>query len=264
MLLSQLPLYSKTLGVIFLPSPVRSIFVVSTVALRGHFLLIGGQDDTTQKKTSSFSFTHPSEWPKRSSKIMTPPLLRHLSWIQRSSSLLEDFPDSPEASTSCFSSPLAFFLLAAQLRTRTQRQQQARSNSKTSNNGPQWTRIRRTWESSHGQHQDSWSVRDDLPVYPSPCRLISLWCALPLTVFVTMSPAFFLSRVHRLTRELTEAQKKMKDSSVEADKKTFLKAQIPKMEGEIKSLKAKVADLLDSDELDPRGEYFLLAQKLTK
>jgi hypothetical protein len=56
----------------------------------------------------------------------------------------------------------------------------------------------------------------------------------------------------------------MKDGSVASDKKTFLKAQIPKMEGEIKGLKEKVADLLDSDELDPRGEYYLLAVKLTK
>mmetsp|Transcript_82251 Transcript_82251/g.114188 ORF Transcript_82251/g.114188 Transcript_82251/m.114188 type:complete len:92 (+) Transcript_82251:100-375(+) len=68
----------------------------------------------------------------------------------------------------------------------------------------------------------------------------------------------------RLTKELNEAQKKMKDSSVEADKKTFLKAQIPKMEAEIKTYKTKVAELLESDELDPRGEFFLLAQKLTK
>ena len=69
---------------------------------------------------------------------------------------------------------------------------------------------------------------------------------------------------HRLTKELNEAQKKMKDGSVEADKKTFLKAQIPKMESEIKNYKTKVADLLESDELDPRGEFFILAQKLTK
>jgi hypothetical protein len=67
-----------------------------------------------------------------------------------------------------------------------------------------------------------------------------------------------------LTKELYEANKKMKDKSIDADKKTFLKAQMPKMEKEIKGLKEKVADLLESDELDPRGEYFLLATKLTK
>ena len=61
-----------------------------------------------------------------------------------------------------------------------------------------------------------------------------------------------------------EAHKKMKDSSIEADKKTFLKAQIPKMENEIKTLKDKVANLMESDELDPRGEYYLMAQKLLK
>ena len=69
---------------------------------------------------------------------------------------------------------------------------------------------------------------------------------------------------NRLTKELGEAQKKMKDSSIEADKKTFLKAQIPKMEAEIKNYKTKVSELLESDELDPRGEFFILAQKLTK
>mmetsp|Transcript_5692 Transcript_5692/g.8024 ORF Transcript_5692/g.8024 Transcript_5692/m.8024 type:complete len:93 (+) Transcript_5692:92-370(+) len=68
----------------------------------------------------------------------------------------------------------------------------------------------------------------------------------------------------RLTKELGEAQKKMKDGSIEADKKTFLKAQIPKMEAEIKKYKTTVSELLESDELDPRGEFFLLAQKLTK
>ena len=68
----------------------------------------------------------------------------------------------------------------------------------------------------------------------------------------------------RLTKEHTEAKKKMDDSSVEADKKTFLKAQIPKMESEIKDIKEKLINILDSDELDPRGEFYLLAQKLTK
>ena len=56
----------------------------------------------------------------------------------------------------------------------------------------------------------------------------------------------------------------MKDGSVASDKKTFLKAQIPKMEKEINELKSKVKDLLDADELDPRGEYYVLAKKLTK
>ena len=56
----------------------------------------------------------------------------------------------------------------------------------------------------------------------------------------------------------------MKDSSVGSDKKTFLKAQMPKMEKEIAELKAKLVDLLDADELDPRGEFYVLAQKLTK
>lgn len=69
---------------------------------------------------------------------------------------------------------------------------------------------------------------------------------------------------HRLTKEHTEAKKKMDDPSVESDKKTFLKAQIPKMESEIKDVKEKLINILDADELDPRGEYYLLAEKLTK
>jgi len=68
----------------------------------------------------------------------------------------------------------------------------------------------------------------------------------------------------RLTKEITEANKKMKDGSVASDKKTFLKAQIPKMETEIKTLKSAVQELLDSEEIDPRGEYYLLGKKLTK
>lgn len=56
----------------------------------------------------------------------------------------------------------------------------------------------------------------------------------------------------------------MDDSSIEADKKTFLKAQIPKMEAEMKDLKEKLSMILESEELDPRGEYFLLAEKLVK
>jgi len=66
----------------------------------------------------------------------------------------------------------------------------------------------------------------------------------------------------RLTKELAEAGKKMKDDSVDAQKKTFLKAQIPKMEKEVTELKKKVGDLLESEELDPRGEFYLLAQTL--
>eukprot|EP00751_Fragilariopsis_kerguelensis_P007394 CAMPEP_0170784248 /NCGR_PEP_ID=MMETSP0733-20121128/16057_1 /TAXON_ID=186038 /ORGANISM="Fragilariopsis kerguelensis, Strain L26-C5" /LENGTH=84 /DNA_ID=CAMNT_0011129193 /DNA_START=118 /DNA_END=372 /DNA_ORIENTATION=+ len=63
----------------------------------------------------------------------------------------------------------------------------------------------------------------------------------------------------RLVKERKEAKKKMNE--VDDAKKTFLKIQIPKMEKEIKSLKVAVADLLESDELDPRGEFFLLAKK---
>ena len=62
-------------------------------------------------------------------------------------------------------------------------------------------------------------------------------------------------------KEHKEAKKKINE--VDDAKKTFLKIQIPKMEKEIKALKITVADLLDSEELDPRGEYFLLAKKLT-
>ena len=65
----------------------------------------------------------------------------------------------------------------------------------------------------------------------------------------------------RLIKEHKEAQKKINE--VDDAKKTFLKIQIPKMEKEIKSLKVTVADLLEEDELDPRGEYFILAKKLT-
>lgn len=66
----------------------------------------------------------------------------------------------------------------------------------------------------------------------------------------------------RLTKELGEANKKMKDKDVSSDKKTFLKAQMPKMETEIANLKTAIGELLEEDELDPRGEYFVLAQKL--
>ena len=67
-----------------------------------------------------------------------------------------------------------------------------------------------------------------------------------------------------MTKEHLEAKKKMDDKSIESDKKTFLKAQIPKMEAEIKEVKAKLASILESEELDPRGEYYLLAEKLLK
>jgi hypothetical protein len=67
-----------------------------------------------------------------------------------------------------------------------------------------------------------------------------------------------------LTTELAEANKKLKDKSVEKDKKTFLKAQMPKMEKEVESLKESILDLLDQDELDPRGEFYVLAKKLVK
>ncbi len=60
--------------------------------------------------------------------------------------------------------------------------------------------------------------------------------------------------------ELKEAKKKLNE--VDDAKKTFLKIQIPKMEKEIKTLKVTVADLLEAEELDPRGEYFVLAKKL--
>mmetsp|Transcript_2051 Transcript_2051/g.4646 ORF Transcript_2051/g.4646 Transcript_2051/m.4646 type:complete len:92 (+) Transcript_2051:147-422(+) len=66
----------------------------------------------------------------------------------------------------------------------------------------------------------------------------------------------------RLTKELNEANKKLKDDSVTSDKKTFLKAQMPKMETEIGNLKKALEELLEEDELDPRGEYFVLAQQL--
>mmetsp|Transcript_11223 Transcript_11223/g.31054 ORF Transcript_11223/g.31054 Transcript_11223/m.31054 type:complete len:93 (-) Transcript_11223:662-940(-) len=68
----------------------------------------------------------------------------------------------------------------------------------------------------------------------------------------------------RLSKELTEAKNKQSDKSLASDKKTFLKVQIPKLEKEIKSTKKKVIDLLDAEELDPRGEYYVLGKKLTK
>lgn len=67
-----------------------------------------------------------------------------------------------------------------------------------------------------------------------------------------------------MTKEYYEAKKKMDDKSIESDKKTFLKAQIPKMESEIKDVKEKLSNILESEELDPRGEYYLLAEKLLK
>eukprot|EP00536_Pseudo-nitzschia_multiseries_P003875 jgi/Psemu1/302211/fgenesh1_kg.61_\ len=64
----------------------------------------------------------------------------------------------------------------------------------------------------------------------------------------------------RLIKEHQEAKKKMKE--VDQSKQTFLKIQIPKMEKEIESIKEDLEKLLEEDELDPRGEFFLLAQKL--
>ncbi len=64
-----------------------------------------------------------------------------------------------------------------------------------------------------------------------------------------------------LVKEHKEAKKKINE--VDDAKKTFLKIQIPKMEKEIKTLKVTIADLLEAEELDPRGEYFVLAKKLT-
>lgn len=78
------------------------------------------------------------------------------------------------------------------------------------------------------------------------------------------SHLLLLSLSFSLTQELAEANKKLKDGSIASDKKTFLKAQIPKMEKEIAELKPKVVDLLDAEELDPRGEYYVLATKLIK
>ena len=68
-------------------------------------------------------------------------------------------------------------------------------------------------------------------------------------------------RIASLVKEHKEAKKKINE--VDDAKKTFLKIQIPKMEQEIKTLKVTVAELLEAEELDPRGEYFLLAKKLS-
>lgn len=70
-----------------------------------------------------------------------------------------------------------------------------------------------------------------------------------------------IDNISSLVKEHKEAKKKINE--VDDAKKTFLKIQIPKMEKEIKTLKVTVADLLEADELDPRGEYFVLAKKLT-
>ena len=67
-----------------------------------------------------------------------------------------------------------------------------------------------------------------------------------------------------LIKEHTEAKNKLADNSVESDKKTFLKAQLPKLEAEIKEKKTFLASLLEEEELDPRGEWYILAQKITK
>lgn len=69
---------------------------------------------------------------------------------------------------------------------------------------------------------------------------------------------------HSLTKEHTEAQKKLKDPALESDKKTFLKAQLPKMETEMKKLKSSLGELMQEEELDPRGEFFVMAAKLVK
>ena len=63
-----------------------------------------------------------------------------------------------------------------------------------------------------------------------------------------------------LVKEHKEAKKKMNE--VDDAKKTFLKIQIPKMEKQIKTLTVTVSELLEEEELDPRGEYFQLAKKL--
>jgi hypothetical protein len=75
---------------------------------------------------------------------------------------------------------------------------------------------------------------------------------------------FIIVIIIRLTKELVEAKKKMDDKSIDKDKKTFLKAQMPKLEAEIKTEREAVLGLLDEDELDPRGEFYLMAKKLTK
>ena len=67
-------------------------------------------------------------------------------------------------------------------------------------------------------------------------------------------------KIISLIKEHREAKKKMNE--VDDAKKTFLKIQIPKMEKEIKSLKEEIEELLEEDELDPRGEYFVLATQL--
>ena len=70
--------------------------------------------------------------------------------------------------------------------------------------------------------------------------------------------------LNRLVKELDEAEKKSKDPGTTSDKKTFLKVQIPKLTTEIATTKSKVANLMEADELDPRGEWYVLAKKLLK
>ena len=77
-------------------------------------------------------------------------------------------------------------------------------------------------------------------------------------------PSISFRSILRLTKEYAEAKKKLDDSSLEANKKTFLKAQLPKLETELKATREKVIGLLDEEELDPRGEFYVLAKKLTK
>ena len=87
----------------------------------------------------------------------------------------------------------------------------------------------------------------------------------PAHKHVSFIHSFFIFVLYfRLTKELVEAKKKMDDKSITADKKTFLKAQMPKLEAEIKIEREEVLGLLDEDELDPRGEFFVMAKKLTK
>ena len=87
--------------------------------------------------------------------------------------------------------------------------------------------------------------------------------------FLSLLIFCFHSRLHdasirfdsfSLVKEHKEAKKKMNE--VDDAKKTFLKIQIPKMEKQIKTLTVTVSELLEEEELDPRGEYFQLAKKL--
>ena len=85
-----------------------------------------------------------------------------------------------------------------------------------------------------------------------------------LSLLIHGFPSLCFRSILRLTKEYAEAKKKLDDSSLEANKKTFLKAQLPKLETELKTTREKVIGLLDEEELDPRGEFYVLAKKLTK